>query len=105
MGLYVEYRVYLRRHGTGHHGKAASGEKEFDGAIDVNPLHAEEDLITISVTKAAALELQFNQVATSDVERDGSAIRLMDVSISLQEEHPELCSGLVLRRVAEDSVD
>ena len=51
------------------------------------------------------LELQFDQVATSDAEGGGSAIRLVDVSRPLQEEHPELCSGLFLRRIAEDSVD
>eukprot|EP01046_Picozoa_sp_COSAG06_P039538 COSAG06_NODE_4686_length_4036_cov_7.714757_3_plen_200_part_00 len=108
LALYVEYRVYRRRHGAEHHGKQkpAGRENEFDdGEMDVNPLHDAEALITISISKAAALELQFDQVATSAVEDGASAIRLVDVNRSLQEKHPELCSGLFLRRIAEDSVD
>jgi hypothetical protein len=108
LALYVEYRVYRRRHGIEHRGKQkpAGRENEFDdGGIGVNPLHDEEDLITISISTAAALELQFEQVATSDAEGGGSAIKLVEVSRPLRAEHPELCYGLFLRRIAEDSVD
>ena len=109
--------MYNRRHIGEHlhnHNKQNSREREFDAAEDQsddNPLYDDKamvDFISVTLSKAAALELQFAQLARGWDNNDdvgGSDIILEVVGPLAQKQYSELRPGLFLRQVGENSTD
>jgi len=96
LALYVELRVWRRRHGLTDEGAGSSSassprEKEFD-AVDDNPLFRSRSLITVTFTGAERpLDLQFEQQASG-------AFKLVGVGDKLQGgvHTKDLVPGLIL---------
>jgi hypothetical protein len=90
LALYVEYRVYRRRHDVGDDVAPKIQEQDFDESVDSNPLYQSSLVVVTFSMSEKPLDLEFEQGKGTD------EIKLAGLGAKHQDQHPELCPGLVL---------